>query len=297
MALVLLFFWLPLICLVLLVADVGIIVEVARHALALPALIVATVVLVWLLVGRRLVLLIRRPAPDEPKAIASVRAHTLKTREKVSLFVDSVGPKEQFSLILCQGWEVTSDIWFYLKRSRRLERLGRISTWDLRGTGRSDAIAGPITLDALACDLREVVESEGARRVVLVGMGSGGLVVLNFARLFPDQLQRRILGLVLIDAPLQPLPAAPAPLRLAARFAGLFALLERLVYLSGLGHLVTSILSFGGAESRGQLELVTQAELKLSPRTVLAYVEATQGFDGSSVLPSIGVPVLLIQSA
>ncbi len=296
MALPLLFgCWLPALALILLVAGIALTVESIEHAIALAFLILGAVLILFMFFGRFLVLLFRPGAADEPKYTATVRAHTITGRERVPLYVDSVGPREQFSLIFCHGWGVTSDVWYYLKKSRRLERLGRITTWDMRGAGRSGGTAtGVYALDALARDLRDVIESEGARRLVLAGQGLGALVVLDYCRLFSDQVGKRIAGLILVDAPLRPLPAPSALLRLAAALSPLIGLINRLVYLSGLGHLATAIAAFGGRESRGQLDMVTRSVAYTQPALGWKEASAMAGFDPRPVLAALTVPVLLI---
>ena len=296
MALPLLFgCFLPALTFLLFAVAIGLLVDFAVHPVVIALGAVGIVLLLLLFLGRFLVLLFHPAAPDEPKRTATVRAHSMTGREKVPLYVDSVGPREQFSLIFCHGWGVSSDVWYYLKKSRRMERLGRLTTWDLRGTGRSGRPQGAdYALDAMARDLRDVVESEGARRVVLAGQGLGGLVVLDYCRLFPEQLGRRIAGLVLVDTPLRPLPPPPALLRLSAALAPLVALFTRLVYFSGLGHLATARAAFGGRESRGQLDMVTREAAHGSPTIGAGQAAAMAGFDPRPALAALTVPVLLV---
>ncbi|WP_123536642.1 alpha/beta fold hydrolase [Halosimplex salinum] len=54
-------------------------------------------------------------------------------------------------------------------------------TWDLRGTGRSDAPDGPYTVRSLAGDLEAVLSDHGVGDVHLVGAGLGGMVALEHA--------------------------------------------------------------------------------------------------------------------
>jgi pimeloyl-ACP methyl ester carboxylesterase len=54
---------------------------------------------------------------------------------------------------------------------------------DLRGAGRSDAPAGPYTVPHLARDVQAVLEDHGTRRAHLVGVGLGGMVALELARI------------------------------------------------------------------------------------------------------------------
>jgi pimeloyl-ACP methyl ester carboxylesterase len=58
----------------------------------------------------------------------------------------------------------------------------RVVTFDHRGTGESDAPAGPYDVDRLAADLDSVLGAADARRGHLVGAGLGGSVALRYAR-------------------------------------------------------------------------------------------------------------------
>ncbi|MFC7141369.1 alpha/beta fold hydrolase [Halosimplex aquaticum] len=53
--------------------------------------------------------------------------------------------------------------------------------WDLRGTGRSDAPAGPYTVETLAGDLEAVLADHGVADAHVVGAGLGGMVALEYA--------------------------------------------------------------------------------------------------------------------
>jgi len=53
--------------------------------------------------------------------------------------------------------------------------------WDLRGTGDSDAPAGPYDVATLAADLEAVLGDHGVRSAHLVGAGLGGMVALQYA--------------------------------------------------------------------------------------------------------------------
>ncbi|QSX00644.1 alpha/beta fold hydrolase [Haloterrigena alkaliphila] len=54
--------------------------------------------------------------------------------------------------------------------------------WDLRGTGRSDAPAGPYALETLVADLEAVLADCEIRNAHLVGCGLGGTIALRAAR-------------------------------------------------------------------------------------------------------------------
>jgi pimeloyl-ACP methyl ester carboxylesterase len=54
-------------------------------------------------------------------------------------------------------------------------------TWDLRGTGRSDAPEGHYDVETLAADLEAVLSAHGVADVHLVGAGLGGMIALDYA--------------------------------------------------------------------------------------------------------------------
>ncbi|MFD1569853.1 alpha/beta fold hydrolase [Halorubrum laminariae] len=56
-----------------------------------------------------------------------------------------------------------------------------VVTPETRGVGRSDAPAGPYTVDALASDVDAVCAAEEIRNAHLVGYGLGGMVALAYA--------------------------------------------------------------------------------------------------------------------
>ena len=54
--------------------------------------------------------------------------------------------------------------------------------WDLRGTGHSDAPAGPYDVVTLAGDLEAVLADSGVADAHVVGAGLGGMVAVEYAR-------------------------------------------------------------------------------------------------------------------
>ncbi|MFB6139383.1 MAG: alpha/beta fold hydrolase [Halosimplex sp.] len=54
-------------------------------------------------------------------------------------------------------------------------------TWDLRGTGRSDAPDGPYAVATLAGDLEAVLSDHAVADAHLVGAGLGGMIALEYA--------------------------------------------------------------------------------------------------------------------
>jgi pimeloyl-ACP methyl ester carboxylesterase len=102
-------------------------------------------------------------------------------------------------LLCIPGFVANSEtLWEEPQTARFLERLNasaRLTLFDKRGTGHSDAHIGerPPSLDDLAGDARAVAEAAGARRPVVWGISEGVSVAVRMASTWPD----RVAGLVL----------------------------------------------------------------------------------------------------
>jgi pimeloyl-ACP methyl ester carboxylesterase len=70
----------------------------------------------------------------------------------------------------------------------------RLILWDLPGHGQSEPPRRPVTPNSLNRDILAILNAAEANRVVLIGLGAGGLLALRFWYEFPD----RVRGLVLI---------------------------------------------------------------------------------------------------
>lgn len=108
-----------------------------------------------------------------------------------NLNVSSRGEGERHFTCL-HGLVDTLDIWKRL--SPNLEARGRVSLFDQRGHGHSDAPDGPYSRADLAADVVAVLDVEEIDRTILVGHSMGGIVAMETALEYPD----RIAGLVLI---------------------------------------------------------------------------------------------------
>jgi class 3 adenylate cyclase len=70
----------------------------------------------------------------------------------------------------------------------RLERFGRVLTFDKRGTGLSDRELGFGSLAERADDIRAVMDAAGWERAHLFGISEGGPLSLLFAAAFPERV-------------------------------------------------------------------------------------------------------------
>ena len=83
----------------------------------------------------------------------------------------------------------------------------RVVALDQRGHGTSDKPDQDYTIPSFVDDLAWFIREAGLDRPVIVGHSMGGSIALNFAHKHPEMTR----GIVLIDSPVVPLPAALAP--------------------------------------------------------------------------------------
>jgi pimeloyl-ACP methyl ester carboxylesterase len=98
-------------------------------------------------------------------------------------------------MIMLHGLTGNLAVW-HLKMVPELRHEYRVTTYDLRGHGRSDVPATGYTTGDMAEDLRGIMDALDIERAHLVGHSLGADVSLHFALRHPDRVER----LVLIEA-------------------------------------------------------------------------------------------------
>lgn len=89
----------------------------------------------------------------------------------------------------------------------RLADFSRLVTYDKRGTGLSDPVAAPGTLEERADDLRAVMDAAGSRQAALLGISEGAEIAALFAARYPERTR----ALVLYGATPRPMAAPDFP--------------------------------------------------------------------------------------
>ena len=102
-----------------------------------------------------------------------------------------------FDLVYVPGW------WSNLEAARasdaagwfvnRLASFCRLIRFDKRGTGMSDRVARPATLEQRMDDVRAVMEAAGSTRAALYGVSEGGPMSILFAATYPERTRALVL--------------------------------------------------------------------------------------------------------
>jgi class 3 adenylate cyclase len=89
------------------------------------------------------------------------------------------------------------DLWWTIPETtafiRRIASFARLILFDKRGTGLSDPVAGPSTLEDRMEDLHAVLDAAGATRPALIGISEGGPMSLLFTATYPDRVSSLVL--------------------------------------------------------------------------------------------------------
>ncbi len=107
-------------------------------------------------------------------------------------------------ILLTHGVGATSRMWD--EQVEEFTGRYRLILWDLPGHGQSEPSRRPVTAKTLTRDMLAILNAVDPKRVVLVGLGAGGLMALRFWLDFPD----RVRGLVLIGSMHWPAHVGPA---------------------------------------------------------------------------------------
>lgn len=249
-----------------------------------------------------------RRGDDEPTAERAGEHHRVDRPDGTRLHVEVSGPADGPPVVLTHGWGADATEWYYLRR--HLARTYRVIAWDLPGLGLSTRPANrDFSLDKFAADLDAVLALAGGRPAVLVGHSIGGMTMLTFARLYPDRLNSRVAGMVLVHTtPINPavsktptwlVPALQKPLLeplcwLTIALSPLARLMSWLGYLNGSAHWSNHGSMFAGTETRGQLEFVTRYGVTASPAVLARGLLGMFRYDARPALPAIRVPVLVV---
>lgn len=283
-----------------------------RELAGMSYLIAGLAMVLWTFAGRFVSLpLLRRKGVDEPKRIRSSTVKRLQRPDGSVLQVEFYGPEDGQPIILSHGWGPNSTVWYYAKR--QLSDRFRVIVWDLPGLGKSSRPNNnDYSLEKYARDLEAVIAIAGDKPVILLGHSMGGMIALTFCRLFPEQLGRRVAGLILVDTTytnpvktailsrlLRKLqkPLLEPLLYLTIALSPILWLMTWLSYLNGSLHISVELSGFKGTETRGQLNFAALLSTLGSPGVLARGTLAMFNYEETTTLSTINRPVLLIWGA
>jgi pimeloyl-ACP methyl ester carboxylesterase len=222
------------------------------------------------------------------------------------LHVEELG--EGPCLVFAHGFSLSQDAWHYQRRD--LPARYRCVFFDQRGHGRSGRPRNhDYSLQALAGDLKAVLDWTGEERVVVVAHSMGGIAALQFAEQFPGELGGRVAGLVLVGstyldtvrgmtAAVSAWGAAWAQRTLitgAFHFMGQDPVRAQQLRRRGsdLGYLGTRLFGFGSNPSPSQVAFIDRTLAGTDVEVWAKVFPSLVDFDLSESLEAVGVPALI----
>lgn len=103
------------------------------------------------------------------------------------------------ALLFVHGWSSDETVW--KKQAPALAKSIRVLTVDLPGHGQSDQPERAYTMEYYARALDAVFHDAGAKMATVVGHSNGTVVVRQFYRLYPQEVN----GMIIVDGSLRPL--------------------------------------------------------------------------------------------
>jgi len=247
------------------------------------------------------------PEADEPFGGLRGRSASISSFDGTRLHVEELGSGP--CLVFSHGFSLTQDAWHYPRRD--LPDAFRCVFFDQRGHGRSgQPRRDDYSLAAFARDLRSVLDWSGERRVVVIAHSMAGMAALQFAAIYPEELGRRVAGLVLVGstymdavrgmtASLTSRGAAQLQRSVIAagfRFIGQDPMRARQLRRRGsdLGYLGTRLFGFGSSPSPSQVAFTDRLLAGTDVEVWAKVFPSLVNFDHSEVLDNIDVPTLIV---
>jgi class 3 adenylate cyclase/alpha-beta hydrolase superfamily lysophospholipase len=167
----------------------------------------------------------------------------------------------------------------YTAYLRQLAKYARVVTFDKRGQGLSDRIAGAAPLEQRMDDVRAVMDEVGSQRAVLMGFSEGSAMSLLFAASYPE----RVSHLILFGG--------------FGRFGDLAISEERIlqrVKAWGSGAMIHGVSPSQAANPDAVAQFAKFERLSASPGTYKAFASMNALIDVRSILSSVRVPTLVL---
>jgi class 3 adenylate cyclase len=200
-----------------------------------------------------------------------------------------------FDLVYVPGWISNVELMWeepaHARLLRRLASFSRLILFDKRGTGLSD----PVSVDRLPTleqrmdDVRAVMDAAGSERAAIFGSSEGGLMSVLFAATYPDRTRALVAHAIYAKRLWSPdYPWAPRPDARAAE-------IEEIERTWG-GEMDISSLA-PSADEAFKRRAVAYLRRSASPGAAVALLRMNSQIDVRDVLPTIGVPALVLHRA
>jgi pimeloyl-ACP methyl ester carboxylesterase len=200
-------------------------------------------------------------------------------------------------LVYVPGWVSHLEVEMENGLSRRFyEALGsftRLVRFDKRGTGMSDRVMVPMSMDERIDDIRAVLDAAEVERASLLGYSEGGTMAAVFAARHPGRVDKLVL-FASHAGKVTGSPDFPCGYEVEPRIRWLEQVIET-HWGSGdsLEHLAPSLWRHRQAD-RARAEMARFERMAATPGAALAHFRSNLSNDARSVMPLIRAPTLVL---
>lgn len=197
-------------------------------------------------------------------------------------------------IVLVPGLLSHLDLWWEdpvtARFLRRLAALGRLIVFDKRGAGLSDRPARAQTLEDRVDDIRCVMDAADSRRAVLLGYSEGGPMSMLYAASHPE----RVSGVVLAGAAARWSVADDYPCGRSSE--DMLDALERICeHEWGRGRTIEWYAPSVAHSEHARALVARRERMSVGPNDFLQMLRVVRETDVRAVLPSLTMPVLVLQ--
>lgn len=195
-------------------------------------------------------------------------------------------------LVLIPGWASNvENIWTlgdFAVFAEKLAQFARVILLDRRGTGLSDPVPNPPTLEERMDDVRAVIDAVGWERAVIWGVSEGGPMAMMFAATYPH----RVSALVLYGTFARFSRADDYPHGYPEKANEQWVTALETTW--GTGELSRSFAPSMVADPAAMRILARLERMAMSPGTARKLFSLLTQTDVRHVLPAIGVPTMIL---
>jgi non-heme chloroperoxidase len=217
---------------------------------------------------------------------------TKSSSEELQLFYEDLGTGD--TIIFVGGWPLTHQMWEY--QLTPLREMGlRCIAYDRRGFGKSDQALNNYTYDALADDLKDLIDETGADNITLVGFSMGGGEVVRYCNKYDcEKINKIVLVSSIIPYMLQTEDNPEGvPLEIFQQFDQQIRN-DRPAFLNAFTKHFYGVNFITHPVSANILDWSNSLALTASQKAMLSCMQSFSQTDFRSELSSIKIPALII---
>jgi pimeloyl-ACP methyl ester carboxylesterase/DNA-binding CsgD family transcriptional regulator len=204
------------------------------------------------------------------------------------------------NLVFIPGWVSHLELEMEMGLPRRfyeaLASFSRLIRFDKRGTGMSDRVMGPMSLEERIDDIRAVLYAAGVERASLLGFSEGGTMAAVFAAGHPEQVDKLVM-----------LASHAGKVSGGSDFPCGYEVEPMIRWISevvktrwgtgdSLEHLAPSLWRHRQSD-RARAGHARFERMAATPGAALAHLRFNLGNDARSVMPRVGAPTLVLHRA